>query len=560
MPAVRVTLNDTYNSIFRPVVLTVVKQLQQITGLKKDIPIFFPRESEKNLTPGSTIDPSEVKGPRLQSGNYMFIEVEEEHSPNSIATMDINAEGSDAIFYDPFLKIAMVPIYTTRDVKINFRYVCKSENEAKRWREDMRSQVSRMREVSQHSVSFHYTIPLEYMALLMHIYELREAQGGYGDTLHRYFRKHFCDRLTVVSSLDGGQRTLAISESQGNISGMFDSFPLVDKPTKDTTDGTWTISFSYSFSYNEPLDCHLRYPIMVHNQMLDNQYVSWVNTDPSKDKYDLKYQGSRKDLRKLESDYLLDKVLAKKQYIRIPEQDDYTIELRPPGVGTAMMVLCSVETNNLLSLLNLRDLGDYIFDEDILEFIQASETPHITKLYHSIFHICLYRFDDRLDDSCCRMDADLNLLGTEEFSIRNQYRVHIGLVTDISYLTWEAIDRLRNYPKAFVKIIAALNEILATHPRLRDLNEFKRINSYHFSEIYRLLTGGTFPGTGRPSIPGYGPGSVGSGYDPGTGVLVPPIGKTLFDDIPNNVLKKIIESSRSTNTVQITGTLVRRTD
>lgn len=552
MPAVRVTLNDTYNSIFRPVVLTVVKQLQQITGLKKDIPIFFPKDSEKNITPGATIDPTEVKGPRLQSGNYMFIEVESDHSPNSIATMDPYGDGSDPIFLDPHLNIVMSPVYTSRDVKINFRYVCKSENEAKRWREDMRSQVSRYREVSQHSVSFHYTIPLEYMALLMHIYELREKQGGYGDTLNSYFRKHFCDRLTVVSSLDGGQRTLAISETVSNISGLFESFPLIDHPTKDTTDGTWSISFSYSFTYNEPLDCHLRFPIMVHNQMLDNPYVVQTNTSPARDKDMLRYQGSRKDLRRLESDYMLDRVLSKKQYIRIPEQDDYTIELRPPGVGTAMMVLCSLEPNNLISLFNLRDLGDYVFDEDILEFIQVSEQPFITKLYHSIFHICVYRYKDRLDDECCRLDPDLNILGTEPFSIRNQYRVHIGMVTDISMLHWEAIERLRNHPKAFVKIIAALNEILASHPRLRDLCQHKRIKSYHFSEIYRLLTGGSYSGGGNNN---------GLGCQPGSGIPYPSSGtKSMFDDIPNNVLKKIIDSTNTMNTVQITGILVNRVE
>ncbi len=587
MPAVRVTLNDTYNSIFRPVVLTVVKQLQQITGLKKDIPIFFPKDSEKNITPGATIDPTEVKGPRLQSGNYMFIEVEEEHSPNSIATMDVNAEGSDPIFLDPYLGVVMTPIYTTRDVKINFRYVCKSENEAKRWREDMRSQVSRLREVSQHTVSFHYTIPLEYMALLMHIHTLRENQGGYSQTLHRYFRNSFCDRLTVVSSLDGGQRTLAISETQSNISGLFDSFPLVDKPVKDTTDGTWTISFSYSFSYNEPLDCHLRYPIMVHNQMLNNEYVAWVNTDPSRNKYDLNYQGSRKDLRKLELDYLTDRTLPRKQYIRIPEQDDYVIELRPPGVGTTMMIMCSLEPNNLISLLNLRDLGDYILDDDILEFIQESEYPFVNKLYHSIFHICLYRFDARLDDTSCRLDPDLNLVGTAEFSIRNQYRVHIGLVTDISLLTWQAIDRLRNYPRAFVKIIAALNEVLAGHPRLRELNQYKRIYAYHFNEIYRLLTGGSFSGGSNGNNLDYTPGTgvtfptgdIGiPGMSPGTGLYpnggtnagispngrpvngMPLTGKSMFGDIPDLVLKRIVENTRCMNTVQITGIMIRKAE
>jgi hypothetical protein len=118
-------------------------------------------------------------------------------------------------------------------------------------------------------------------------------------------------------------------------------------------------------------------------------------------------------------------------------------------------------------------------------------------------------------------------------------------------LHWHAIERLRDHPKAFVKIVAALNEVLATHPRLRDLCQFKRIKTYHFSEIYRLLTGSSYAG---------GSNGNGLGYGPGSGVVFPPTGKSMFDDIPNNVLKKIIESTSTMNSVQISGILVNKVD
>lgn len=550
MPAVRITLSDTYNSIFRPVVTAIVRQVQELSGLKKDIPLFFPKDSEKNLTPGGSVDPNEIKGPRLQTGNYMFIEVEEDHTPNSIATMDINAQSADAIFVDPELDIVMRPIYTTRDVKINFRYTCKNENEARRWRDDMRSQISRLREVNQHSVSFHYTVPLAYSRLLMHVHELREKQGGYNETISRYFRKNFCDRLTIVSSLDGKQRELAIAETQSNISGFFEPHPLVDKPTKDTTDGIWTVTFSYTFVYNEPLDCHLRYPIMVHNQMLDNAYVAFVNTDPSVGKSKLRYQGSRKDLRRFESDYLNDKYAEGPQYIRMPAQDDYILEYRPPGVGTAMMILCAIEESNKISLLNLRDLGDYILDLDILNFILESEREFITDLYKSIFHICIYKNENRLVDESCRVDPDLNVLATYELSIRNQYRVHVGIVTDIAYLDFNAVERLKKYPKVLVKIVSSINKILSLHPRLRELNQYDRVHPYHFNELYRLLTGNNYPNGSIGSSMGTGS-QIGIGYNSKET-------RGLFDDIPGYLVDRISKSTKSMNTVQITGVMVER--
>lgn len=54
-------------------------------------------------------------------------------------------------------------------------------------------------------------------------------------------------------------------------------------------------------------------------------------------------------------------------------------------------------------------------------------------------------------------DQDGNIKAAEQLSVINNNRVRLSLVYDLSLLDPDALDRLRNWPNAFLKIIGALN-------------------------------------------------------------------------------------------------------
>jgi len=61
MPNICEELPDTERSVFRPVVLEVVRQLCAITGIPSSINILFPEDIEENYQPGSTMQEQLLK-------------------------------------------------------------------------------------------------------------------------------------------------------------------------------------------------------------------------------------------------------------------------------------------------------------------------------------------------------------------------------------------------------------------------------------------------------------------------------------------------------------------
>jgi hypothetical protein len=135
-----------------------------------------------------------------------------------------------------------------------------------------------------------------------------------------------------------------------------------------------------------------------------------------------------------------------------------------------------------------------------------------------------------------------------EMCIRDS-RIRLSLVTDISYLDSDAIRRLRNNPKVFVKIIGALNELLKNHPDFNNLGDLNRISEFHFSETYRILTG-------------YRPGNNNYQINPGVnyhGNYFPngQLG-SLFDGLDPVMVENYRRNRIGFNTVQVNGIIIIR--
>jgi hypothetical protein len=77
---------------------------------------------------------------------------------------------------------------------------------------------------------------------------------------------------------------------------------------------------------------------------------------------------------------------------------------------------------------------------------------------------------------------------------------------------------MKRYPKAFVKIVGSMNELLRNHPDFNDMGSLKVIHKYHFDAVWRILSGSQNSMNNTASGQQY--------YGPGT------LGKDMFKDIP----------------------------
>lgn len=549
MPNISITLPETSQSISRPIVLDIIGQLQDITKVNPSTKIFFAGDIRKMQTPGTSIDSTDERFALFNTNNIIFIEVQEDYDINTVGSTAVTRPEQLPVFYDPALDIQVTPVYTTTNTVISFRYRCVSKTEALRWRDDIRLRASQMRDVNVHNLTYHYALPLDVLVLLKLIHQTKELVEPYNETYEDFIRRNSTDRLTVMGDLVNQEVRLAISETQCRVVGLYEWDVLPEKPEREDS-GVWTVSFSYKFSFEKPIACHMRYPVMVHNNLLPSYYTLFTNGE--KDLYHTPkhYPLSLGALAGFESDTVMDHRRSHEPVIRLPRFDDFDIKQVPTGTGTAIIALCQVDTDKR-QLLNLKELGDIALDEDILNFIQTVEYPYITQLYKSIIHVSLYRNNHLTHTDTIDCDSELMIHAVGDLDLRNVHRLRIALVTDLTLLPWDALSRLRKYPKVLVKIIAAMNELLRNHPDFVNLGHKSRITELEFSALYHLLTGLSSDngrGTSRGNF--YGEGLGVNGW-PGNGYNSH--NKTLFKDLDPRLVAQYRNNRINVNTVMPTG-------
>lgn len=552
MPNINITLPESSQSITRPVIFEIIDQVRKITKINKETKIFFPGDSRNMQTPGSGIDSNQERYATFGTNHYTFIEVEEDYDPEALGTTAVAQQEHIPVFLDTALGIYIAPIYATSKITINFKYRCPSKTEALRWRDDMRMKISQLRDINLHNITYHYLLPMEAVMLLKTIHERRETIEGYGQSFEAYFTEHTTSRLTLVGDLAGQESRLAVSETQMRLIGMYDFDGLPEKIEKDDQTGTWMINFGYKFTYEKPIAVNMKYPIMVHNQLLPRSYIAFVDKNYDPQKVDRSFTLSLGAMNYFESDSRMDRRRNPQALIRLPDFDDYSLPSAPVGTGSVFVALSNVNLNDRVSLLNLTDLSPLTLDQDILAFFKAVEYPYLCDLYSSIFHLSLYRNDQLTHKSSLTCDLDLNVKASSPLNLRHQHRVRLSLVTDLTLLKKSAIDRLRAYPKALVKTISAMNEILRNLPDFVNLGDQTHVSALDFNAVYMLLTGYAMTnGQGVPSNQFYSNGLRVNAW-PSSNYQSP-----LLNGIDPNAIEHLRRYKRASATLQVTGVIAQ---
>lgn len=552
MPKVMTTLSNIDQTVTRPVIYSIIEQLQNITKIKKNSLVIYPGDSNVNATPGSTIEADKNKEALFNATNIVHIEVEIDHDEESIDSTDAFGIHTYPVFKDSKLGVYITPVYSKVNVSINFSYRTPSKTEAQRWRDDLRMKLSQLRDVNLHSTDYSYSFPLAYLVLLKHIHTLRENVGGYGETFTEYLKLNSVNELTLVTDTSGIDTSLTIAERQSRIIGLYDFAPLPEKPEKDSENSIWKVNFTYKFSFDKPVAAGMIYPVTVHNQSLPNRYVDFNEDDINLNRKNLIADGRLNDLRYFEYDSGYNRMIPDKLFIRIPEFDDYRLDQLIKGSGTAFLALCEIDPSNPKLLLNLNELGDICIDNDILDFIKAEEYRYICKPFHSILNISLYRNEGLLEHDAMSCNSNLDLITRVDPDIRKQYRIRFSIICDLSLLTMESLMRLKKYPKAFTKIVSSINEILAIHPDMGKLSNKRRIENYELSVIYRVLTGNALNQSG-----GLGNGHY---FGPGMTASSIPGAHELLKDIDPRLVKQFTENTIKMNTVMVSSIMALRKD
>ena len=489
MPNVSIVLPNVDESVFRPLVADLTRQVQELTNLNFVEDIRFLNYNGSVQTFDSAVTDEKSRYASFSGQNRIWVEAQEDYNQDGWASSVIERDEHYPLFVDSKLGVHIAPILVPSDVILKMKFTTSSRDEARKWRDDITMRLAQLRNGTQHTLSFNINLPVPIWNLVADIWEAREKVKGYGQPLDEYIKQHSDKDLTVVSNAGGQQRMLAFRRRMARINGTFDISPLPEKPVYDESGGIWECELSYKITYDRPLGCRIRYPIMIHNQFLADKYIIDTNKNQNMNDKKKKLSISMSDFSQFESYAINGYNCHQDAYIHIPDIDDYVYRITPKGTATVVLGLLQIDQETPHALMNLGELGEALIDEDILAFIRAEEHLWLNKPYESFFGLQFYRDDDLMLASTIRCEPNLDIIPNENLDLRNTYRVRFSLVVDPTLLPLTAFERLRKYPKVLSKVVRAINEALRYNVDMQDLKKLRFVYDWQFSKLWHALNG-----------------------------------------------------------------------
>lgn len=451
MPKFQWPIADLDQTCSRVVVTEMIQQVKEITNLPEELAFFYPGPAGQTFQPGSSLEKdgltNQVRGSFY---NQLALEVDEEYEHDSFLTTPVHHAEQLFVFRDDFLNVSIKPAYSTVNVSISVKYRAQDRNSAERWRNQLKMKIGRGKLVNVHSIAYSYFIPPAMIAILQEIHRLRENVDGYGEDWDTYFKNTVTGKFTVQTDLAGRNGAYSIAETQMRVQGMWDFDGAPEKGSREDGGETWTISAVYKFSYQRPEVCWMEYPLMIHNQLLDEKWRP-SEKDYQVEKQERAYQWSIGAMRVFEKNYELDK-LAKYQGIYVPEFDEWVPDRFWPWTRQLISIMLQIDTNNPTRIAKLpEDMAPYTMEPEVLAFMYK-EAPYMMTPRNSIFNLSIYQGTTLLPDTSGYVDSDLNVITNFTPDLRKDYHVRLAIFYDINQLTPEAKRRLQENCGAAIKI------------------------------------------------------------------------------------------------------------
>lgn len=445
MPVIRHAINELYNSVTRPVASAVVRHVMRLTGIPQDTSLMYIGDSGAAPLEGATVEGSDAPA-RFTQYNKVFVEVTEESLPEDVLTRFTTQREQLPIFKDDNLKVEFYPIYAKTRQTISLKLRAEDRGTAQRWRNGIAARLSQGRLHHPHELDYHYIVPNNCVELLVDIFNKREAVEGYGDTLQEWIRAHMTPKATTLTTAVGTQAKLAIKEKQIRVIGRFD-FESPPMEERDGNGSVYTASVDYIVEYDQPIAVVTRYPITIHSQFLERRW--WADYE----QYTLDYSSAYSSY----SLNALSRVVAAQsgrthnpaiEGVMYPPADDWYPERKYLGCMWLGRFLTLPDASGAI-LANLTELGGPKLSEATIAYLKR-HPQYATNQRQSPVFIKVYEDSDELVPGEYTVTPTLDITTSITTSKRKRYHFTIGVLTDLTLLTPEAVTRLLNDPE-FVK-------------------------------------------------------------------------------------------------------------
>lgn len=484
MASETIPLPDIEQSVTRPSVFQVIDQVRDILGITKPLEIIYAGQRGVVQATGSAI--SDIRygnEAKFSSDDYIVIDVVEDYDTDAVNEIQSHSYDTAPIFADNKLGLTLRPIYIPSKMEISFTYQSTSETDVRQWIASQITKANRGRDTHLHHITYTYPLPFEFFIALDDVYKLREKNEGYGQTFMEYFDEHRAQRFTLLTNQEGGNPIPSIKERQGQIVGAFDFTVAPEKPEYVKEKGIWTTRFIYRYTYWRPDQCHITYPIAVHNEFMPERYLRYPEDVLDYDTPRAYFSHGMNAMQMFSVASPLTAQRSPTPYISIPRFDDFHPHVKE-HTATIFTARCFLDDTKK-DLLDLNELGDYELDKDILDFLK-SEYRYLHKPFFSVFGVEHYINGELQNYDRIEVNDKLMVRSKEPLSMRDVHHVRLYGIPEINQSLYEALKRVSEHPKAFVKIVSAMNTLIAEDPDFNQIGNGK-IMPWMFSSIYRIL-------------------------------------------------------------------------
>lgn len=450
MPIASLPIPEVNTTCVRPLILEVVRDVAKWTHLDIKTRVLHNESPEAQLQTGSSLQERADRSQLMLFDADQALDVQLNMEPTDDAlNSGAIIPGNQMIWLDPARDIFLRPAFKNHKISLSISYRASSEAKARAWRDGIQARAGQNRQGFVHEPTYSYLIPEEWIYLLKELWRLRENVDGYGQTFEEYFEAHASADVGKIVSQTGRSEIYAKREKTIRVVGWFDFDTVPDKGSRVDNASSWEISFTYNFLFSMPNEMAIRYPIIMHNQLLSSTYRP-TETDDEELNYAEAMHWSQTGVRYFEHNYFTNGYLAR-QGRAMPSFDDFHPRFIIPSTIRIVTALSRVSSTEVGTKFG--NLSDFRLERKYMRFIKETEWKFMTKHYGSIFQLQLYINGNMMDPTFVGVDENLNIYAKKPLSLRNEYRVRFSLVTDLQLLDEEARDRLADNGDIFGEII-----------------------------------------------------------------------------------------------------------
>lgn len=467
MPKVTRQLPEGYEAVSRPVAMDMIKAIIRHLGMEGRTRIQFNGDLASAPQAGSFLENQNNNDSPVNFDSHQKVEValSEDFMDREVLATPITQKNNAVVFLDRPLSISLKPTYHLVEGTLSFMARFPDMVSAEQWKKRMLRHISQGRNEMYHEVHYQYPIPKEFLAILHELHRLRENNAGYGEDLGTWLRQCFTPRMTIITNMAGREPLVVIDETQKAVIGWFD-WELPPKEDKVSEPGAaWTAQFDYKYQYEQVTGTVLEYPIMIHNQLLDEKWRG--RNTPYEMERRPAYASMAKQFYEAMRGYR-GGFVETMEGIVFPDYDEWKPTRVPANTLRLMSLMLTVDADDPTLALNLKDLVHWDINPVVLDYMLKNHRWLPIHHYTPIL-ITIYANGEPMDDTLITVDADGNVRTTVPMSQRIQYHFVLHSLIDLTQLSMDRTKDLLQYPDVCMLLLDALD------PRLRRLGLLPKV-------------------------------------------------------------------------------------